>query len=245
MRRGGIIVCDVLMELAREVRPGVSTAHLDRITFERIRARGGTPSFKGYKGFPASLCASINEEVVHGIPSPNRLLRSGDVVSLDVGVRINGLHADAALTVGVGEVSPTTKRLLETTRQSLWKGIERAQEGGGLRDISRAIQEYVESQGFSIVREMVGHGVGRQLHEEPQIPNYFAPDHPNPRLRSGMTLAIEPMVAAGRPEIRVLDDEWTVVLDDRSLAAHYEHTVAIGPNGPEILTASASGEPLW
>jgi methionyl aminopeptidase len=245
MRRAGVVVADVLQALAKEVRPGVSTGQLDELTFRLIRARGGTPSFKGYRGYPASLCASINDEVVHGIPSRTRLLREGDVISLDVGVRMNGYHADAALSVGVGKVSETTERLLRVTREALWKGIEQSHEGNALADVSAAIEQHIEANGYTVVREMVGHGVGRHLHEEPQIPNYVSPDHPNPRLRAGMTLAIEPMVSAGRPEIEILADKWTVVTQDRSMSAHFEHTVGVGPNGPEILTASGSGEPLW
>lgn len=245
MRRAGAVVAEVLMALAKRVAPGVSTADLDTLTYQLIRGRGGSPSFKGYRGFPASLCASINEEVVHGIPRSDRVLREGDLVSLDVGVRMHGYHADAALTVGVGRVSQTTERLLRVTREALWKGIEQAREGGRLADISGAIERYVISHDYTVVKEMVGHGVGRDLHEEPQIPNYLSPEHPNPPLRAGMTLAIEPMVNAGRPDIQVLDDKWTVVTEDRSLSAHFEHTVAIGRNGPEIITAAASGEPLW
>jgi methionyl aminopeptidase len=245
MRRAGIVVSEVLQALAAEVRPGVSTGQLDELTFRLIRARGGTPSFKGYRGYPASLCASINDEVVHGIPSRARLLREGDVVSLDVGVRMGGYHADAALSVGVGKVSETTERLLRVTREALWKGIEQAREGNALAEVSGAIERYVEANGYSVVREMVGHGVGRNLHEEPQIPNYVSSEHPNPRLRPGMTLAIEPMVSAGRPEIEILADKWTVVTQDRSMSAHFEHTVGVSANGPEILTAGKSGEPLW
>lgn len=245
MRQAGIVVADVLHALAREVAPGVSTQQLDALTFQLIRSRGGSPSFKGYRGFPASLCASVNEEVVHGIPRPNRVLREGDIVSLDVGVRMHGYHADAAITVGVGKVSESTTRLLEVTRAALWKGIEKAREGNYLAEVSGAIERHATTHGYTIVREMVGHGVGRHLHEEPQIPNYVADGQPNPRLRSGMTLAIEPMVNAGRPEIEILKDGWTVVTEDRSLSAHFEHTVAIGPEGPEIVTAAANGEPLW
>lgn len=245
MRKAGAVVAEVLMALADRVAPGVSTADLDTLTYQMIRQRGGTPSFKGYRGYPASLCVSINEEVVHGIPNAGRLLREGDIVSLDVGVRMNGYHANAALTVGVGKVSESTERLLRITREALWKGIERARDGQRLAEISGAIERYVLSHGYTVVKEMVGHGVGRQLHEEPQIPNYVAPDQPNPPLRAGMTLAIEPMVNAGRSEIQLLDDKWTVVTQDRSLSAHFEHTVGIGENGPEILTAAASGEPLW
>lgn len=245
MRQAGIMVSDVIQALAREIRPGVNTAYLDQFTWDMIRGLGGVPSFKNYRGFPASLCISINEEVVHGIPRRDRMLRGGDIVSLDVGVRLRGFHADAAVTVGVGTVSVTTQRLLNVTREALWEGIHEAREGNRLADVSRAIQNRVEAEGFSVVREMVGHGVGKNLHEEPQIPNYYEGDQPNPPLRSGMTLAIEPMVSAGRPEIEILGDQWTVVTQDRSLAAHFEHTVAIGSNGPEVLTASGTGDPIW
>jgi methionyl aminopeptidase len=245
MRRAGIVVAQVLTRLAAEVRPGGSTADLDTITFQMIRAAGGSPSFKGYRGYPASLCASINEEVVHGIPNRTRLLREGDIISLDVGVRMHGYHADAAITVGVGTISASTQRLLQVTRDALWKGIERVNEGGLLADVSGAIEQHAVSNGYSVVREMVGHGVGRNLHEEPQIPNYVGDGHANPRLRAGMTLAIEPMLNAGRPEIEILKDGWTVVTEDRSLSAHFEHTVAVSAAGPEIITAGPDGEPLW
>lgn len=245
MRRAGIVVAQVLTRLAAEIRPGVSTAALDALTHRLIREAGGSPSFKGYRGYPASLCASINEEVVHGIPKPNRLLREGDIISLDVGVKMKGYHADAAITVGVGKVSDSTQRLLDITREALWKGIEQVREGAFLADVSRAIERHAVSHGYSVVREMVGHGVGRHLHEEPQIPNYVDSGHANPRLRSGMTLAIEPMVNAGQADIEILKDGWTVLTNDRSLSAHYENTVAVSPDGYEIITAGPAGDPLW
>jgi methionyl aminopeptidase len=245
MRKAGAVVAEVLQALAKEVRPGLDTAYLDALTFRLIKDRGGFPSFKGYRGYPASLCASVNSEVVHGIPRRDRILRQGDIVSLDVGVKLQGYHADAAITVGVGQVSETTRRLLDVTREALWKGILQAKEGAKLSDISEAIQKHAEANGYTIVREMVGHGVGRHLHEDPQVPNYIAPEQPNPPLRAGMTLAIEPMLNAGRPEVELLADKWTVVTRDRSLSAHFEHTVGVGTGSPEILTASASGEPLW
>ncbi|MBI3912304.1 MAG: type I methionyl aminopeptidase [Armatimonadetes bacterium] len=236
MQEAGRIVADTLHLLAQKVQPGVSTLELDRLAFEHMRRAGAYPSFKGYRGYPASLCASINSEVVHGIPAADRRLQDGDIVSIDLGARWKGYHADAALTVPVGTVLESTRRLLRVTEEALWAGIDQARFGGKLQDIGRAIQEHVERHGYSVVRQMVGHGVGRRLHEEPQIPNYVAPDQPNPALREGMTLAIEPMVNAGGPEVEILPDNWTVVTQDGSLSAHYEHTVAITKGGPLILT---------
>jgi methionyl aminopeptidase len=236
MRDAGLIVSTVLASLRDAVRPGVSTRQLDEMARALVREKGGIPSFLGYRGYPASICASINEEVVHGIPSESRLLKEGDVVKLDVGVRLKGFHADSALTVPVGTVSDEATRLLEVTREALWSGIRAISFRGRLQDISRAIQEHVEQHGFAIVRDMVGHGVGKHLHEEPQIPNYVASNHPDPPLLEGMTLAIEPMVNAGVPEIEVLPDKWTVVTADRKLSAHFEHTVAITRSGYDILT---------
>ena len=209
---------------------------MDRFAYDYVTQRGARPSFKGYHGYPASLCTSINEEVVHCIPKPTRILRSGDIVSLDMGVRLNGFHGDAALTVPVGPISDPIQRLLDVTREALWRGIEQTRLGNSLLDVSRAIQEHVEANGFSVVREMVGHGIGRDLHEDPQVPNYAASEHANPPLREGMTLAIEPMVNAGGTEIEVMPDMWTVVTKDRSLSAHFEHTVAVTRRGPEVLT---------
>jgi methionyl aminopeptidase len=236
MRKAGRLVAQTLQSVREQVRPGVSTAELDRFAHDYVTRRGGRPSFKGYNGYPASLCTSINEEVVHCIPKPTRILRTGDIVSLDLGVRLDGFHADAAITVPVGSVPDSVQRLLDVTQESLWKGIEQTRVGNSLRDVSSAIQEHVERHGFSVVREMVGHGIGRDLHEDPQVPNYAAPDHLNPPLREGMTLAIEPMVNAGGTEIEVMGDMWTVVTKDRSLSAHFEHTVAVTRRGPEVLT---------
>jgi methionyl aminopeptidase len=236
MREAGLIVSTVLAALTEAVRPGVSTAELDKIAFDLIREHGGHPSFLGYRKFPASICASVNEEVVHGIPSKGRVLQDGQVVKLDVGVRLKGFHADSATTVAVGKISDETQRLLDVTRESLWKGIRAITHRGRLHEVSHAIQEYVEAHGFSIVRDMVGHGVGKNLHEEPQIPNYVNPEHPNPQLLEGMTLAIEPMVNAGTCEIEILPDEWTVVTKDRKVSAHFEHTVAVTRSGYDILT---------
>lgn len=236
MREAGVIVSAVLAALRDAVRPGVSTEELDALALRMIRAHGGSPSFLGYRGYPASLCASINEEVVHGIPTPQRVLKEGDLVKLDIGVRLRGFHADSAMTVPVGKVSDEAMRLLEVTRESLWKGIQAITYRGRLQDISRAVQQHVEKNHFSVVRDMVGHGVGKQLHEEPQIPNYYNPEHPDPPLLEGMTLAIEPMVNAGKPDIEILPDKWTVVTADRKPSAHFEHTVAITRKGYDILT---------
>jgi methionyl aminopeptidase len=236
MREAGVILSTTLAALRDMVRPGLSTYELDQAALSMIRKHGGTPSFLGYHGYPSSICASLNEEVVHGIPSKKRVLQEGDLVKLDVGVRLRGFHADAAITVPVGRVSEQAMALLETTREALWAGIQAITYKGRLQDVSAAIQEYVESRGFSVVREMVGHGVGKQLHEGPQIPNYVAPDHDNPPLLEGMTLAIEPMVNLGEPEIEILADQWTVVSLDRQPSAHFEHTVAITRQGYDILT---------
>jgi methionyl aminopeptidase len=240
MREAGRVVSLVLAALRDAVAPGVSTLELDRIAREMARGYGGSPSFLGYRVgklvYPASICASINEEVVHGIPSKERVLREGDLIKLDFGIRLKGFHADSALTVPVGSVSEEATRLMKVTRASLWAGIHAITSRGALLDISRGVQSCVEREGFSVVRDMVGHGVGKHLHEPPQIPNYVAPEHPNPRLLEGMTLAIEPMVNAGVPEVEHLPDGWTVVTADRKLSAHYEHTVAITRRGYEILT---------
>jgi methionyl aminopeptidase len=236
MRNAGRLVARALEALKAQVRPGVSTAELDRFAYEYVTRHGAIPSFKGYHGYPASLCASINEEVVHCIPKPTRILREGDIISLDLGVRLCGFHGDSALTVGVGKIPLQAQRLMDVTLEALWKGIEQTRLGNSLQDVSWAIQQHVEANGFSVVREMVGHGIGRNLHEEPQVPNYTAAEHGNPPLREGMTLAIEPMVNAGSTEIEVLPDMWTVVTKDRSLSAHFEHTVAVMRRGPEVLT---------
>jgi methionyl aminopeptidase len=236
MRNSGRIVFEALAELKAAVRPGVTTGELDTIAHLALVKRGAWPSFKNYHGYPASICASVNDEVVHGIPKRDRILRQGDIVSIDLGAYYKGFHGDSAITVAVGAVKEETQRLLDVTEAALWQGIEKAHVGAMLHDISRAIQEYVEGNGCSVVREMVGHGIGRQMHEEPQVPNYVPDDQPNCELREGMTLAIEPMVNAGGPEIEVLGDNWTVVTQDRGLSAHFEHTVAITRKGPWILT---------
>lgn len=220
--------------LGREVRPGVTTAELDRLAESFIRDHGGRPAFKGYRGFPASICPSVNEEVVHGIPGPRRLV-AGDLIGIDVGVEIDGFYGDAAFTFPVGEVDETSRRLMAVARESLAKGIAQARAGNRVGDISHAIQACAESHGFSVVRALVGHGIGRAMHEEPQVPNYGLPDR-GPRLMAGQVLAIEPMVNVGGPEVVTQDDGWTVVTKDGSRSAHFEHTVAVGVDGPEILS---------
>jgi methionyl aminopeptidase len=242
MRQANQLVTRVLESLAAAARPGVTTADLDAIAEADIRKAGAEPAFKGYRGFPATLCASINEEVVHGIPSRSRVLRTGDIISLDVGARLEGYYGDSAITVAVGDVPDATRTLLQVTREALERGIAEVKVGGRLSDISHAIQSWVERHGFSIVREFVGHGIGEQLHEDPQIPNYGQPGR-GPKLAEGMVLAIEPMVAMGRPQTRVLSDGWTAVTRDGSLAAHFEHTVAVTAAGPMVLTALA-GSPV-
>ncbi|MBI2909888.1 MAG: type I methionyl aminopeptidase [Chloroflexi bacterium] len=234
MRQAGRIVAETLAALVAAVQPGLRTAELDEIANREISQRGGIPSFKGYRGFPASVCISINEEVVHGIPGERRL-REGDIVSLDVGAIWEGFHGDAAVTVGVGEISPAVKRLIETTEGALAEGIRAARLGRRLGDISAAIQRYAESRGFSVVKEYVGHGIGRNMHEEPNVPNFGARGM-GPRLVKGMTLALEPMVNVGGWRTRVAENDWTVVTLDGKLSAHFEHTIAIADREAEILT---------
>ncbi len=234
IRQSSRIVAETLKLLESRIKPGVTTLELDRMAEEFIRSRGGVPSFKGYRGFPASICTSVNSEVVHGIPG-NRVLEEGDIISIDVGVFKDGYHGDGAATFGVGAISEEAKRLLEVTQRALMAGIAEAKAGNRIIDISRAIQQTVERAGFSIVRDLVGHGIGRNVHEEPQVPNFVTPGG-SPQLMAGMTLAIEPMVNIGGYEIRIADDNWTVVTKDGSLSAHFEHTVAIKEDGAEILT---------
>lgn len=238
MREAGRIVAEVLAMLQERLRPGMTTAELDRLAEALIRKRGAVPSFKGYRGFPGAICTSINEEVVHGIPSNRRRLREGDIISIDVGAIYQGYHGDSAWTFAVGEISEEARRLLEATEGALYAGIAQARAGNRFRDISAAIQEYVESRGFSVVREYTGHGIGKQMHEEPQILHYVHPEDPNRnrRLRPGMTFALEPMVNVGTWETEVLSDGWTVVTKDRRLSAHFEHTLAITDGEAEILT---------
>jgi methionyl aminopeptidase len=237
MRVAGGIVAETIETVLAAVGPGVSTADLDAVAEAFIRERKATPSFKGYRGFPASICASLNEEVVHGIPSPKRILEEGDVLSLDFGAIWDGYHADSAVTVFVGEPpSAEAEKLVRVTEEALEAGISQIRPGGRLSDISHAVQQVVEGVGFSVVREYVGHGVGRSLHEDPQIPNYGLPGR-GPELRPGLVVAVEPMVTMGDWKTRVLADDWTVVTADRSLAAHFEHTIAVTEDGREVLTA--------
>jgi methionyl aminopeptidase len=236
MAAAGRIVAETLALVGRQVRPGISTEQLDRIAEDFIRSHpGAKPSFKGLYDFPATLCTSINNEVVHGIPSARRVLREGDLVSVDVGVWLNGLHADSAATFPVGKVSAEAERLLKVTQEALAAGIAQARAGNHVGDIGYAVQAVAEKAGYSVVRELVGHGIGSSFHEEPQVPNYGKPKR-GPRLAPGMTIAIEPMVNAGGPEIRTLDDKWTVVTEDGSLSAHFEHTVAIADKDARVLT---------
>jgi len=237
MREAGRIVARTHKELKAHIRPGVTTGELDAIAERIIRSYGATPSFKGYNGFTGSICASVNEELVHGIPG-ERVLKDGDIISIDIGAQYNGYHGDSAWTYPVGTISEETRRLLDVTEESLYKGLERAKAGVHLTDISHAIQSHVEAANFSVVREYVGHGVGQNLHEDPQIPHYGPPGK-GPRLKTGMTLAIEPMVNVGKRYVRTLSDNWTVVTVDGSMCAHFEHTIAITDDGYEILTVDA------
>ncbi|MFI5370320.1 MAG: type I methionyl aminopeptidase [Candidatus Eisenbacteria bacterium] len=238
MRAAGRLVARTLEMLGRQVRPGVSTAELDAMAERFIRENGGRPAFKGYRGFPASICPSVNDEVVHAIPGP-RVLEEGDIIGIDVGVEMHGFYGDAATSFPVGKVGAEAARLLEVTREALMRGIAMARSGGRVGDISHAIQSYVEENGFSVVRALVGHGIGREMHEEPQVPNYGPPDR-GPRLMTGQVLAIEPMVNTGGPDVVTRDDGWTVVTKDGSLSAHFEHTVAVGAEGPDILTLASA-----
>lgn len=243
MHRASQIVAEVLDELVAEVRPGISTDELDRLAESVTLKKGARPAFKGYKPgavvYPKSLCVAINEEIVHGIPSSRRL-KSGDIVGLDYGVVYQGFFGDAARTVPVGEVPETTIRLLRVTREALYAGIAQAKVGNRISDISRAVQEIAETAGYSVVTEFAGHGIGRRLHEDPQVPNYFRRGMPNPRLQEGMALAIEPMVNEGTPDLEILSDGWTAVTADGKLSAHFEHSIAITSNGPVILSELAN-----
>jgi methionyl aminopeptidase len=237
MRRSGRILAGTIDLVLAAVRPGVTTADLDAVAEREIRARGATPSFLGYRGFPASICASVNHEVVHGIPSPKRKLHEGDLLSLDFGAIWEGYHSDSAVTVFVGEPpSAEAEKLVRVTEESLEAGIAEIRAGKRLTDIGYAVQQVAEGAGFSVVREYVGHGIGRSLHEDPQIPNYGPPGR-GPEMKPGLVVAVEPMVNAGTWETRVLPDGWTVVTADASLSAHFEHTIAITDDGPEVLTA--------
>jgi len=228
------IVAESLEAVKAYLKPGMTTKAIDLFVEKQIRERGGTPAFKGYRNYPATICISVNEEVVHGIPS-DKVIKEGDIVGLDLGAIYDGFYGDSAVTVAVGEVKPEAKRLIEVTEKSLYAGIEQAREGNRLSDISHAVQSHVEEAGFSVVTDFVGHGIGRSLHEEPQIPN-FGPPGRGPRLKEGMVLAIEPMVNMGKAAVRVLDDRWTAVTVDGSLSAHFEHTIAVTKEGPVILS---------
>lgn len=236
MRTAGRIVAGTIDRVLAAVRPGISTADLDRVAEEEIHRHAATPSFKGYKGFPGSICASLNDEVVHGIPSPKRILKAGDILSLDFGAIWEGYHADSAVTVFVGEPpSAEAEKLVRVTEEALEAAISQVRPGGRLSDVSHAVEQVVEGAGFSVVREYVGHGIGRSLHEDPQIPNYGPPGR-GPELRPGLVVAVEPMVTMGDWPTRVLADDWTVVTADGSLAAHFEHTIAVTEDGHEVLT---------
>lgn len=228
------IVFETLQMLGKEIKPGVKTKRLDRLAEEFIRTKGGKPAFKGYNCYPATICTSIDEQVVHGIPS-NRELRDGEIIGIDVGAEKNGYYGDSAYTYAVGEVDPIKKKLMSVTKESLYKGIAMAIHGNKLSDIGNAVQTYVESNGFSVVRVLVGHGIGRDLHEQPEVPNYGEPGK-GPTLKAGMCIAIEPMVNAGTYNVYTLDDGWTVVTADKKPSAHYEHTIAITGDGPLILS---------
>jgi methionyl aminopeptidase len=233
MAKASRVVAEALAVLKTAVKPGITTEELDRLAESEIRARGGIPAFKGYRNYPKTLCVSVNEQVVHGIPS-KRVLKEGDIVGLDLGAIVGGFYGDSAVTVAVGRIDQKTAALVRTTEESLLLAIEQAQVGNRLSDISHAVQRHVEAAGYSVVTEFVGHGIGRQLHEEPQVPNYGKPGQ-GPRLQPGMVLAIEPMVNMGKSAVRVLEDRWTAVTVDGSLSAHFEHTIAIQPNGPAVV----------
>ena len=236
MRRSGKIVRQVLDEVAAMVKPGMSTMDLERAAAKKIKDLGAKPAFKGYYDYPCVLCTSVNQEIVHGIPNDKRVLKEGDIVSIDCGVVLDGYYGDAAVTVPVGNgQNETVKKLLQVTQESLYKGIEKARIGNTVGDVGAAVQEHVEAAGFSVVREFVGHGIGTKLHEDPQVPNFGTRGH-GARLREGMVIAIEPMVNVGRPGARVLEDKWTAVTEDGSLSAHFEHCVAVTSDGPVILT---------
>jgi methionyl aminopeptidase len=245
MHRAGLIVWDALEQMRAMVKPGISTKELDEFAEAFTVEHHARPAFKGYRGYPGSVCTSINQEVVHGIPSSSRRVREGDILSMDFGVELDGYFGDAALTVPVGKVAPAREKLLRVTRESLEHAIDKVRPGNRLGDVSAAVQQWVEGNGYSVVREFVGHGIGTKMHEEPQVPNYGKAGQ-GPRLQKGMVLAIEPMVNSGGPGVRVLDDDWTAVTTDGSDSAHFEHTVAVTENGPWILTRprEATG-PCW
>ena len=235
MKQACMIAAGALQTAGKAVQPGISTAEIDKIAEDYIRSHGGEPNFLNYSGFPATACISINNEVIHGIPSSRRILREGDIVSIDLGAKYGGYHGDNAATFACGKISDEAKRLIETTEQSLYEGINAAVVGGRIGDISNAVQTYVDARGYSAVRKFVGHGIGTKLHEAPEVPNYGAKGR-GPRLLPGMTLAIEPMINAGDYDVKVLSDGWTVLTVDGSLSAHFEHTIVITADGPKILT---------
>ncbi|HUI42545.1 MAG TPA: type I methionyl aminopeptidase [Terriglobia bacterium] len=235
LRRSGRMVSEVLREMEQRVRPGLTTLELESFVEKRLKELGARPAFKGYRGYPCCLCASVNHEIIHGIPSARRQLREGDIVSLDLGVILEGYYGDSAITVAVGDISEPLQRLLRITRECLGLGIGQAKAGNRVGDVSVAVQEHAEKNGYSVVREFVGHGIGRALHEEPQVPNYGQAGH-GPLLKVGMVIAIEPMLNAGGPAVRVLDDQWTAVTADGKCSAHFEHMVAITSNGADVLT---------
>ncbi len=235
IRQACLVVADVLDDIRHLVRPGISTESLDESAEQQIRKAGAQPAFKGYRGYPKTLCTSVNNEVIHGIPSKDVTLREGDIVIIDVGAIVDGFYGDAALTLPVGAVSREAERLMAVTEEALYRGIEQAKAGNRLYDISHAVQSHVEANGYTVVREFVGHGIGRNLHEDPQIPNY-GPSGQGPRIKPGMVIAVEPMVNAGGSATIVKEDGWTAVTADGSLSAHFEHTIAVMPDGPWILT---------
>lgn len=235
MREAGRISAGALKLVGEAVEPGISTAELDRIAERYIRSQGAKPNFKGYNGFPATACISINDQVIHGIPSQKQIIRAGDIVSVDLGAVFEGYHGDNAATFAAGEISPEAQRLMDATKESLYEGIRKARAGGRIGDISSAVQQYVEARGYSVVRQYVGHGVGASLHEAPEVPNFGTPGR-GVRLLPGMTLAIEPMVNIGTERVKVMPDGWTVLTADGALSAHFEHTIVITAEGPQILT---------
>ena len=235
MKTAAKVTAEILYDLYDFVKPGISTSHIDSFVEDRITSKGMTPSFKGYIGFPASACTSINEEIVHGIPSPHRILQEGDIISIDTGATYKGFVSDAARTYAVGDISDDAAHIIKTCRESFFEGVKCCTESHKLSDIGHAIQQKAESQGFGVVRELVGHGVGQNMHEDPQIPNYGQPGR-GPGLMAGMTLAIEPMINAGTYEVEYMDDHWTIISADRSVSAHYENTVVITKGEPEIIT---------
>ena len=239
MRRSGLVVADTLAKLRKMVEPGITTLELDAVAEDNIRKAGAIPTFKGYRGFPASICSSINEEVVHGIPSDRRL-KEGDIIKIDCGATLDGYVGDAAISVPVGKISSEWQRLLDVTRDSLVKAIDKMVAGNHLYDVSAAVQQYVEENGFSIVRDFCGHGIGQRMHEDPQVPNYGRPGT-GPVLKEGWILAIEPMVNEGTHEVRILKDGWTVKTKDGRASSHFEHTIAVTEDGPRVLTAAEDG----